>query len=472
MGKTTGFKEYQRQTPALRTVEVRIKDYKEVYEKMPEEDLINQAARCMDCGTPFCNWGCPIGNLIPDFNNLVYMGQWEKAYKRLSLTNPFPEFTGRVCPALCEGSCTLGINRESATVHNVELAIIEKAFEEGFVKPISPRVRTGKSVAVVGSGPAGLTAAVKLNSMGHTITVFEKDDQVGGLLRYGIPDFKLEKHIVDRRVKIMEEEGITFKVNTNIGVDISHDTLTSEFDAVVLTGGSTVPVDMSVEGRDLEGVHFALDYLIEQNKKVAGKTIDGPGIDAKGKVVIVIGGGDTASDCIGTAIRQGAKAVHQYIRKPMPPEDRDETMPWPTYPNTLKTTTSHEEGCIREWCTITKKIEGKDGNVSSVRKVRLDWENVNGKLVSKEVPGTEESVKADMVLICMGFAHPEHKGIVEALQLKLDPRGNVYTDEKYMTSQKGVFAAGDMRTGQSLVVRSIYDGKMAAKCVDEYLMND
>lgn len=471
MGKLMGFKEYKRIISNKRPVEERIKDYREVYEAMDEESLKVQAARCMDCGTPFCNWACPLGNLAPDFNNMVYNGQWEKAFKRLSLTNSFPEFTGRVCPALCEGSCTLGINRQAVTVREIELSIIERAFEQGWIKSLPPRVRTGKRVAVVGSGPSGLSAAARLNSLGHNVTVYERADEIGGLLRYGIPDFKLEKHILDRRIKLMEEEGIEFKTCVNIGTDISGDKLLKKFDAVVVAGGSTVPRDLQVEGRELEGVYFAMDFLTAQNRRIAGKPVEGPDIDAKDKVVIVIGGGDTGSDCIGTSIRQGAKEVYQYEILPKPPEERNDTMPWPEFPRTLKVSTSHEEGCSREWCISTTKITGRNGKVNAVHTVKVCWyKDENGRMVMEDIHGSESVKRADMVLICMGFVHPQQKGMVEDLGLKLDSRGNVLTDEKYMTSRNGVFAVGDMRTGQSLVVRSISDGRAAAMHVDEYLM--
>ncbi|QCX34580.1 glutamate synthase subunit beta [Caloramator sp. E03] len=473
MGKLMGFKEYKRETPKKRRVEERIKDYKEIYEKLPEQTLKRQAARCMNCGTPFCNWACPLGNIAPDFNQMVYKGQWEKAYKRLSLTSPFPEITGRVCPALCEGSCTLGVNREPVTVREIELSIIERAFNEGWVKPVPPRVRTNKNVAIVGSGPAGLSAAKYLNSMGHFVTVFEKADQVGGLLRYGIPDFKLEKNVLDRRIKLMEEEGIIFKTNVEIGSNYGINRLMAEFDAILLAGGSSVPRDLNVEGRELEGVYFAVDYLTQQNKRVAGKPIDGKEIDAKDKIVIVIGGGDTGSDCIGTAIRQGAKKVYQYEILPKPPVERDETMPWPEFPRTLKVTTSHEEGCIREWCISTKRILGNNGVVTGVETVKVEWiKNSNGQMIMKEIPDSKAVHKADLVIICMGFLHPNHDGIIKDLGLELDSRGNVYTDDKYMTSKKGIFAAGDMRTGQSLVVKCIFDGKTAAKHIDRYLCEE
>lgn len=471
MGKATGFKEYNREVSEKRPVEERIKDYKEIKIMLPADKLQIQGARCMNCGTPFCNFGCPLGNLIPDYNHMVYLGQWEKAYKRLSLTHPFPEFTGRICPALCEGSCTLGVNSEPVFIEDIEFAIIEKAYEEGWVKPVIPRVRTGKKVAVVGSGPSGLAVAYKLNSYGHTVTVFEKEDEIGGLLRYGIPDFKLEKRVIDRRLAILKEEGIIFKTNCEIGKDYSANKLREEFDAVVLTGGCQVPRDLNVEGRELEGVYFAMEYLTEQNRKNAGKSVKHKEIDAKGKIVIVIGGGDTGSDCIGTARRQGAKEIYQYEIMPKPPVERDETMPWPEFPRTLKTSTSHEEGCIREWCIATKKLEGKGGKVTKLHGVRVQWEkDANGRFVMKEIEGSEFEQKADLILIAMGFTNPIYEGMLKELAVDLDNRGNVLTNNKYMTSVEGVFAAGDMRTGQSLVVRALSEGLKAAEAVDEYLM--
>lgn len=471
MGKATGFKEYNREVSDKRPVEERLKDYKEIKIMLPEDKLQIQGARCMNCGTPFCNYGCPLGNLIPDYNNMIYLGQWEKAYKRISLTHPFPEFTGRICPAPCEGSCTLGVNSDPVAIEDIEFAIIEKAYKEGWVKPVSPKVRTGKKVAVVGSGPSGLAVAVKLNSYGHRVTVFEKSDEIGGLLRYGIPDFKLEKRIVERRISIMKEEGIVFKTNCEIGKDYAAAKLTAEFDAVVLAGGCQVPRDLKVEGRELEGVYYAMEYLTEQNRKNAGKEVRVRDIDAKDKVVVVIGGGDTGSDCIGTARRQGAREVYQYEILPKPPVERDDSMPWPEFPRTLKTSTSHEEGCIREWCVTTKKLEGKNGKLTKLRGAVVSWDkDETGKFIMTEVTGSEFEQKVDLVLIAMGFSNPIYGGMLKQLDVKFDSRGNVKTDENYMTSIKGVFAAGDMRAGQSLVVRAINEGLKAAESVDEYLM--
>jgi len=472
MGKTTGFREYKRENPKKRPVEERVKDYKEVYYKLPEDKLSLQSARCMNCGTPFCNWGCPLGNLIPDWNDLIYKGEWNKAFERLSLTNTFPEFTGRICPALCEGACTLGVNRDAISVREIELSIIEKAFKEGFVKPNLPRVRTGKNIAIIGSGPSGLAAAAEINSVGHTVTVFERADEIGGLLRYGIPDFKLEKYVVERRVKVMKEEGIIFKTNTNVGVNYPSEDLLKDFDVVVLTGGSTIPRDLKVEGRELKGTHFAMDFLRQQNRRVAGKEILEEEITAEGKVVVVIGGGDTGSDCIGTSIRQGAKAVYQYEVMPKPSVERDDSMPWPTFPRTLKVTTSHEEGCTRDWCINTKKVTGKNGILKTLHGVRVEWKNDNGRMQMVEIPGTEFEQQVDLVLLAMGFLHPQHEGMLNDLGVEVDGRGNVITNENYMTTKEGIFAAGDMRRGQSLVVWALNDGRKVAQEVDKYLMGE
>jgi glutamate synthase (NADPH/NADH) small chain len=473
MGKITGFKEFSREVPKDRPAEQRIKDFKEVHEKFPIDKLKQQAARCMDCGTPFCSWACPLGNICPDWNDLVYKDKWQDAFKRLYLTSNFPEFTGRICPALCEGSCTLGDNNEAVTIKEVEVNIIERAFKEGIIKPNPPKVRTGKNIAVVGSGPAGLAAANELNSVGHNVTLFERADEIGGLLRYGIPDFKLEKHVIDRRVKLMEEEGITFKTNANVGVNYPTEKLLEEFDAVVLTGGSTIPRDLQVPGRELDGVHFAMDFLTQQNRRVSGKAISENEISAKDKVVVVIGGGDTGSDCIGTSIRQGAKAVYQYEIMPKPSLERDETMPWPLFPRTLKTSTSHEEGCTRDWCVTTQSLEGKEGKLTTLNGARVKWEtDKNGRMSMVEVPGSEFKQDVDLVLLAMGFVHPQQEGMLKDLGVEFDQRGNVAVDEDYKTNKEKVFAAGDMRKGQSLVVWAIHEGREAAKSVDKYLMGE
>jgi glutamate synthase (NADPH/NADH) small chain len=473
LGKLNGFREFKRETAKKRPVKDRIKDSKELYIDFPVEKLKQQGARCMECGIPFCNWGCPIGNMIPDWNDMTFKAKWEKAFDRLTLTNNFPEFTGRICPAPCEGSCTLGVNREAVAIREIECNIIEKAFAEGWMKPVPPRVRTGKKIAVVGSGPSGLAAAAELNSVGHQVTVFERDDEIGGLLRYGIPDFKLDKAIVQRRVDFMKAEGVKFKTSVNVGADYPTTELLENFDAIALTGGSTIPRDLKVEGRELKGVYFAMDYLKQQNRRVAGKQLVNESIDAKDKVVLVLGGGDTGSDCIGTAVRQGAKAVYQFEIMPKPPVDRDGTMPWPLYPRTLKTTTSHEEGCNRDWNITTKKFSGEDGKVTTLHAVRVEWStNEKGAPVMSEVAGSEFELQVDLVVLAMGFSHPQSEGLISELSVDLDGRGNVVADDKYKTKVEKVFAAGDMRKGQSLVVWAINEGRQVAKNIDEYLMGE
>jgi glutamate synthase (NADPH) small chain len=479
MGKLNGFLEFNREIRTERPIKNRIKDSLEVYKEMPEEELKNQGARCMDCGIPFCSYGCPLGNLMPDWNDMVFNGEWAKAYKRLTLTNNFPEFTGRICPALCEGSCTLGVNRDPVSIREIELRIIEKAFSEGFVKPNLPKVSTGKKIAIVGSGPSGLAAAAELISVGHDVTVFERSDEVGGLLRYGIPDFKLEKRFVERRVDILKEEGVVFKTGVNIGAngdgneDYDIEKLREDFDIILLTGGSTIPRDIDVPGRELQGIYFAMDFLRQQNRRVSGKEINEKEINAKDKVVLVIGGGDTGSDCIGTAIRQGAKQVYQFEIMPKAPDERDETMPWPYFPRTYKVTSSHEEGCVRDFCINTKEFTGQDGKVDTLHAVRVEWVKAdNGRMDMKEISGSEFDLNVDMVVLAMGFVHPQHDGMLKNLNISLDKRGNVLTDEKYMTSSDGIFAAGDMRKGQSLVVWAINDGRSAAQSIDKYLMGE
>jgi len=473
MADPKGFLRYTRETAPYRPVEERKRDWLEVHTHMPPERLQQQAARCMDCGVPFCHLGCPLGNIIPDWNDLVYRNKWHEALRRLHATNNFPEFTGRLCPAPCETACVLGINQPAVTIKQIEEHIIEYGFEKGWVQPEPPPVRTGKRVAVVGSGPAGLAAAQQLNRAGHWVTVFERADRIGGLLRYGIPDFKLDKKILDRRLQLMEAEGIDFQPGVNVGVDITAKQLLAAFDAVVLTGGSTIPRDLKVPGRELKGIHFAMDYLTRQNRVNAGDHIPPEQrITAEGKRVAIIGGGDTGADCLGTVIRQGAKEVYQIELMPKPPLERDElTQPWPTYPMILRTSSAHEEGGIREWSINTKWFEGDEhGNVRRLHAVRLEWyTDSSGRRQFREIPGSEFSLEVDLVLLAMGFLHPQHDGLLDSLGVKYDERGNVKTIN-YATSVPGVFAAGDMRRGQSLIVWAISEGREAAHYVDKYLM--
>ncbi len=428
----------------------------------------------MDCGVPFCHNGCPLGNDIPSFNDAVYRENWKEAYDILSSTNNFPEFTGRICPAPCESACVLSINQPAVTIEEIEKHIIEIAFEKGFVFAKAPLIRSGKSVAVVGSGPAGLAVAVQLNKAGHLVTVYERDDSPGGLLRYGIPDFKLEKWVVDRRIKLMEEEGIIFRCNVNAGVDITVADLESMYDAIVLTGGSTIPRDLKIPGRELKGVHFAMDFLTQQNKRISQRNFNEENISATNKNVIVIGGGDTGSDCVGTSNRQGAKSVMQFELLPMPSTTRTLYMPWPVYPMILKTTSSHEEGVNRQWAIATKEFMGDDeGNLKAVKTVELEWSFSNDGKPSTfaEVPGSEKEIECELVLLAMGFVHPQQEGIVSNLGVDVDEKGNVKaSDKNYATNIKGVFTAGDMRRGQSLVVWAINEGRECAERVNEYLM--
>jgi glutamate synthase (NADPH/NADH) small chain len=474
MGKPTGFLEYNRELPRTRDPKTRINDYKELYLDFDDEKTNQQAARCMDCGVPFCHTGCPLGNIIPEFNDAVYHEDWELAIEILQSTNNFPEFTGRICPAPCESSCVLGINKPPVAIEYIEKTIVEKAFDLGLIKPQKPAFRTGKKVAVVGSGPAGLAAASQLNKAGHTVIVFERDNRIGGLLRYGIPDFKLEKHIIDRRLEIMEAEGITFKTGITVGKDLPFYTLINEVDAVVLCGGSTLPRDLKIPGRDLNGVHFAMDFLSQQNKRVAGDTIpEDIAISAKDKHVIVIGGGDTGSDCVGTSNRHKAKSVTQIELLAKPPESRSENDPWPKYPMILRTSSSHEEGVDRKWSILTKGFisDGK-GNVKALRVVDIKWDiGYSGKPEFIEIEGTERDLPCDLALLAIGFLHGETDNIRSKAEIELDGRGNIKTSN-YQTSIENVFAAGDMRRGQSLVVWAIAEGREAARAVDEYLMGE
>ena len=474
MGKPTGFLEFSREMPSKRPVKERVNDYREFVEKYPAQKLNQQAARCMDCGVPFCHHGCPLGNIIPEFNDAVYRQSWREAYDILSSTNNFPEFTGRICPAPCESSCVLGINQPPVAIEEIEKHIIEIAFEKGFVKPHKPNLRTGKKVAVVGSGPAGMAAAAQLNAAGHSVTVFERDDAPGGLLRYGIPDFKLEKWVIDRRIAIMEEEGIVFQCNAEVGVNVSVNDLLRQFNAVVLAGGSTIPRDLPVPGRDLKGIHFAMDFLKQQNKRVS-RVLDKneEPILAKGKHVVVIGGGDTGSDCVGTSNRHAAKSITQFELLPKPPESRTPQMPWPTYPMVLKISSSHEEGAERQWAVNTKEFIGDgNGNLKALKIVDLEWKiGDNGKAQFVEIEGSTREIPCDLALLAMGFVHPQHEGLVNDLAVELDERGNVRASEKlYQTNIQKIFTAGDMRRGQSLVVWAISEGRECARKVDEFLM--
>jgi glutamate synthase (NADPH/NADH) small chain len=474
MGKPTGFLEYKRELPSKRPVQERRKDYNEFINKYEPEQLNKQSARCMNCGIPFCHHGCPLGNVIPEFNDAVYRKAWQDAYDILVSTNNFPEFTGRICPAPCETSCVLGINQPAVTIEEIEKHIIEIAFEKGFVKAKQPNLRTGKIIAVVGSGPAGLAAAAQLNSAGHTVTVFERDDAPGGLLRYGIPDFKLEKWIIDRRINILVQEGIIFRCNINVGVDISINELMRDFHAIVLCGGSTIPRDLPVPGRDLKGIYFAMDFLKQQNQRVSGIPVTEEDIFATGKNVIVIGGGDTGSDCVGTSNRHDAKLITQFELLPQPPKDRTSFMPWPTYPMILKTTSSHEEGCERQWAMATKEFIGdKNGNLKALKIVQLEWKMTEDGRPARfvEVAGTDQVIPCELALLAMGFVHPQQEGLVNDLGVELDERGNVKASEKsYQTNVEKIFSAGDMRRGQSLVVWAISEGRECARKVDEFLM--
>lgn len=478
MGKPTGFLEYPRHDRGYAPVEERIKHYREFVIPLPEEELRLQGARCMDCGIPFCHGGCPVNNLIPDWNDLVWKGRWEEAIERLHGTNNFPDFTGRICPAPCQEACTLNLEDEPVTIKTIECAIVDRAWEEGWIRPQPPARRSGKRVAIVGSGPAGLACAQQLARAGHEVTVFEKQDRIGGLLRYGIPDFKMEKWHIDRRIEQMEAEGVTFRINTHVGVDLPARQLLDEFDALVLAGGSEQPRDLPVEGRELDGIHFAMDFLRQQNRRVAGDTIpEEEAILATGRHVVVIGGGDTGSDCIGTSNRQGAASVTQLEILPKPPEKEDKDLTWPDWPNKLRTSTSHEEGCTRYWSVSTKRFIGENGRVTGVELVKVDWKkDENGRWVMEEIPDSGFTLKADLVLLAMGFVHPVHEGLLEELGVALDERGNVRGPTEgpnaYRTSIDRVFAAGDMRRGQSLVVWAIREGRQCAKAVDEYLMGE
>jgi len=472
VGKPKGFLEYRRREAGHRPVAQRVQDYFEVDLPLEPAGLQQQAARCMDCGIPFCHGaGCPVANRIPEFNEFVYQGRWEEACALLHATNNFPEITGRICPAPCEASCTLSINDEPVLIRQIELQIVERGFEEGWIVPLPPRQRTGKRVAIVGSGPAGLAAAQQLARTGHEVVVFEKDDRIGGLLRYGIPDFKLDKKILDRRLEQLTAEGVGFETEVAVGEDISERYLRSRFDAICLTMGARQPRELSVSGRGLENVHFALEYLIQQNRINAGDELpaDEERITASGRIVAVIGGGDTGSDCVGTAVRHGAKEVHLFEILPKPPERENPETPWPAWPRILRTTTSHEEGCRRRWCVKTTRLSGAGIRVDKLHGVEVEWRATADSYAPKDVAGAEFVMNVDLVLLAMGFTHVEHRGLLDAFGLDLDERGNIRTDENDHTSVEGVFAAGDASQGASLVVRAIGAGRQAAAAIDRWL---
>jgi glutamate synthase (NADPH/NADH) small chain len=470
MGNPKGFLEIQRKTAGYRPLNERVYDFGEVEQTLNEQDRKDQAARCMDCGVPFCQWGCPVMNNMPEWQDAIYRGDWKNAIDLLHVTNNFPEFTGRICPAPCESACTLNIQNEPVTIRENEAAAAEKGFELGFIVPKPPAQRTGKRVAVIGSGPSGLACADLLNKWGHEVTVFEKDDAIGGLLRYGIPDFKLNKKVIDRRLEVLLEEGLNFKTNTFVGVDVKGIDLMKEFDAVCLAIGAMKPRELSVEGSGLRGVHFAMDFLTQQNKVNHGMRIDDDKrILATGKHVVVIGGGDTGSDCVGTAIRQDAGSVTQIEILPKPPENRTTNNPWPFWANVLRSSSSHEEGCERRWSLSTRRCIGEDGVVRGLEVVEVDWVNSNGKMTMVEKPGKTRVLEADLVLLAMGFVHCTHEGLAQEFELEFDPRGNIKVGKEFQTSKSKVFAAGDAAIGASLVVRAIFQGRGMARAVDNFL---
>ncbi len=471
MGDPKGFLNAKRRESGYRPVEERIQDYGEVEKLLPEEQRKMQASRCMDCGVPFCHWSCPVGNIMPEWQDKIFKGEWKEAYEILQETNNFPEFTGRVCPALCEASCVLALGDDAVTIRQNELAVIERAFQEGFVKAQPPEKRTGKKVAVIGGGPAGMACADLLNKAGHSVVLYEGEDSIGGYLRFGIPDFKLDKSVIDRRLALMETEGVTFKTGTYVGKDISIAHLKKQYDAVCITIGARKARDLSIQGRNQEGIHFAMEYLAQQNKIVRGDKIpENELIMAYNKDVLVIGGGDTGSDCVGSANRQGAQSITQVEIMSKPSEHRTEKEPWPLWPHLLKSSSSHEEGCERMWNVLTKQFSGENGKVKKVSAVKVNWiTDDEGKMTMQEIPGTEFEIKADLVLLAMGFEHVVHDGMVNELKLELDNRGNIVIDENRMTSVDGVFAAGDASRGASLVVWAIQDGRESAAAIDEYL---
>ena len=471
MGKATGFLEFQRKKWPTRPVAERIRDWKEVYLPYPDAELKTQGARCMDCGVPFCHQGCPLGNLIPDWNDLVYRDRWRDAIDRLHATNNFPEFTGRLCPAPCEGSCVLGINDDPVTIKAVEVSIIEHAFERGWVAPQRPVVRTGKRVAVVGSGPAGLAAAEQLNRAGHAVMVFERADRIGGLLRYGIPEFKMEKRFLDRRLRLMEQAGVVFQTRAHVGVDVPVADLRRDFDALVLAGGACAPRDLPIPGRELGGIHFAMEYLTLSNRRCEGDAIpDDAFITARNKRVVIIGGGDTGADCLGTVHRQGARSVHQFELLPRPPDTRAPDNPWPQWPNVFRVSSAHEEGGERVYAVSTQRFLGVGGRVQRLEAVKVDMVRAGGRTEFRPVPGSEFALDVDLVLLAMGFVGPEKTGLLSELGVRLTERGTVWRDANWMTSLPGVFTCGDMQRGQSLIVWAIAEGRSAARGVDAFLM--
>ncbi len=472
MGKVTGFLDHTREKQPYRPVTERVRDWQQVMQDWPVDTLEQQAARCMDCGIPFCHQGCPLGNLIPDWNDLVYRQRWEDAIDRLHATNNFPEFTGTLCPAPCEGSCVLGINDDPVTIKAVELTIIDHAFEQGWVAPQPPQVETGKRIAIIGSGPAGLAAAQQLRRAGHNTVVFERSDRIGGLLRYGIPEFKMEKRVLDRRLRQMEDEGIEFRVNANVGVDIDANALCEEYDAVVLTGGATQPRDLPIPGRELDGVEFAMDFLTPQNRICEGDDVpDAALISAHNKHVIIIGGGDTGADCLGTSHRQGTKSIHQLEIMPRPPGERALNNPWPEWPQIYRVASAHEEGGERVYSVSSKRfIDDGSGRVRALELSEVEMKTEDGRPSFVEVPGSLHELPCDLALLAMGFTGPETHGLLKSLDVKLSERGNVWRDENWMTSKPGVFTAGDMQRGQSLIVWAIAEARSAARSVDNYLM--